>query len=284
MKKKHLTILDIARQLGISKSTVSRALQGHHQTNSLTRDKVLAFAEAAGYQPNLFAQGLKKQQTKIIGVIVPDIERPYYASLASSIQQIAIQYNFHIVICQSKDLFNVETEILQSLLRLHVDGVLMVHSKETQTFDHIEKVINKGIPLILIDRSQNSFDIHRVENDHFAGGFAIGQHLAQVGCRQIAIIGGPAHLKMSNLRIEGCQAGAASVGVSIPPDSIYYGNFDRKTTLTILDNMLAMEKRPDAIFTVHDRGALEILKQLEFRKIMVPEEIAIAGLDRKSVV
>ncbi|HEY9261500.1 substrate-binding domain-containing protein [Chitinophaga sp.] len=283
MKKKHLTILDLARQLGISKSTVSRALQGHHQTSSVTRDKVLALAAEAGYQTNLIAQGLKKQQSNIIGVIVPDIERPYYASLISSMQQIAIQYDFHMVICQSKDLFNIETEVLQSLLRLQVDGVLMVHSKETQTFDHIEKVINKGIPVILIDRSQSSFDIHRVENDHFAGGFAIGQHLAQVGCREIAIIGGPAHLKMSNLRIEGCQAGAASAGVNITSDKIYYGNFDRKTTLTILDNMLAAEKRPDAIFTVHDRGAIEILKQLEFRKIIVPDEIAIAGFGNETM-
>ncbi|MGO4291594.1 hypothetical protein [Chitinophaga sp. RAB17] len=80
---------------------------------------------------------------------------------------------------------------------------------------HIEKVINKGIPLILIDRSQNNFDIHRVENDHFPGGFAIGRHLAQVGCREIAIIGGRAHLKMSNLRVEGCLAGAASAGINI---------------------------------------------------------------------
>lgn len=283
MKKKQPTIIDVARLLGISKSTVSRSLRGGGQCKPETILRVKEAARIIGYQPNLIAQGLKTQRTNIIGVIVPDIERPYYASLTSSIQQFALKHNFHTVICQSKDSFETERDVLFTLLSLQVDGILMVHSKETTDFDHIQQVVNRNLPLILIDRSNDTFNIPKVENDHFGGGFMIGQHLAQMGCKKIAIVGGPSHLKMSTLRINGCIAGAQSEGINISMNDIFYGDFNREKTLTILDNILINGRRPDAIFCVYDRGALEILKQLEFRKIAVPDEIAVAGFGNETM-
>ncbi|MDF2193490.1 substrate-binding domain-containing protein [Paraflavitalea sp. CAU 1676] len=277
MKRNQVTILDLARQLGISKSTVSRALQGMKQISPETRKLVTDLAHATGYQPNLMALGLKNQRSNIIGVIVPDIELPFYASLTSSVQQYALQHNYHTVICQSKECFSVETDVLQTLWGLQVAGILMIHSKETRDFAHVQQVIGRKIPVILVDRSVTDFDIPQVENDHYAGGFAIGQHLAQVGCKNIAIIGGPRHLKLSNLRIEGCVAGAGSAGVPIKASYIYQGDFNREKTLSILDEILKSDTRPDGIFCVQDRGAFEVLKQLEFRNIAVPDEIAVAG-------
>jgi len=283
MKKKQPTIKDVARVLGISKSTVSRALRGDPHSSPDTVKKVVETARSIGYQPNLIAQGLKNQRTNIIGIIVPEIERPYYASLTSSVQQFALKHDFHTVICQSKDSVETEKDVLFTLLSLQVEGILMVHSKETSNFDHIQQVINRNIPIILIDRSNDAFDIPRVENDHYAGGFMVGQHLAQMGCKNISIIGGPRNLKMSNLRIDGCIAGASNEGVAISTDNIYYGDFNREKTLTILDKLLANSSRPDALFCVYDRGALEILKQLEFRNISVPEDIAVAGFGNETM-
>lgn len=277
MKKHQTTIIDIAKQLGISKSTVSRALQDHPDIKTETKHKVQQLVDETGYRPNQLALNLKKNKSSIIGVIVPDIERPFYASIISGIQQRANQKNFFVLICQSKDSYIIELNTVQTLLDLRVSGILLCHSKETVEFPHVTQILKKEIPFLLLDRTTDTFDVHKVTTDHFVGGYKIGEHLVKQGYKKIAIIGGPKTLDMSNQRISGCVSAANNAGISIPKSYIKYCNFQRERALSATMELLNSANPPDAFFSVNDRGAIELIKFLEQRGIKVPEQIGVAG-------
>lgn len=277
MKNKRTTIQAIADELGLSKSTVSRALGDHPDITEKTKRIVKETAILSGYQPNVFAQNFSKNRTNIIGIVVPDIERPYYASFISGVQERATQHKFFIVTCQSKDSFITEINNLQTLVGLGVDALIISHSKETSHFTEIKKVLNNGTPLLAIDRELENIQSHFVTNDSFIAGFLIGEHLGENGYKNIAIIAGPEQLKMSNLRVEGCLEGLKTAGIEVSGNNLFYCNFDRERELSVVSNLLLRTERPDAIFCIYDRGATAVLKFLQKRNIKIPEEIAVAG-------
>ncbi|HMR18218.1 MAG TPA: LacI family DNA-binding transcriptional regulator [Sphingobacterium sp.] len=277
MAKHQITIMDIARDLGISKSTVSRALKDHPDIKQETRHLVKEYAEKSGYRPNMMALNLKKNKNNIIGVIVPDIERPFYASLISGIQQQANRHNFFVLICQSKDSYITELNIVQTLLELRVSGIILCHSKETVQFPHFDDILKRNIPLLLIERPSDKHKVNLVGTDHFVGGYMIGEHLIKQGYKDIAIIGGPPTLSMSNQQKEGCINAVENAGYTIPKNRIKYCNFQRERVLSEAMGLLNSDNPPDAFFCVHDRAAIELLKLFGQKGIKVPEEVGVAG-------
>ncbi|MEO5995169.1 MAG: LacI family DNA-binding transcriptional regulator [Chitinophagaceae bacterium] len=277
MQKHQTTIIDIARELGISKSTVSRALKDHPDIKTETKEKIRNLAMESGYRPNMLALSFKQNRTNIIGILVPDIERPFYASVISGVQQRANNQNFFVVIFQSKDSYVAELNIIQTMLELRVCGILICHSKETVEFPHISELIKKGVPLLLLDRANEEHEAHKVSTDHFVGGYMIGEHLALQGYKNIAIIGGPPTLQMSNLRVDGCIKALKNAGIPVKKNAIRYCYFQRERVLSAANELLDSKNPPDAFFCVHDRAAIEISKLLEFRNIKVPGDIGLAG-------
>ncbi len=277
MSKKKTTIQDIANAVGLSKSTVSRALKDHPDITDRTKRMINEAVSQHGYQPNVFAQNFNKNRSNIIGIVVPDIERPYYASIISGAQERATQQKFFIVICQSKDSLITEINNLQTMVGLGVDGIIVCHSKETSHFNEIRKIVNKGMPVLAIERELGDVPTHFISNDHFVAGFMIGEHLTGVGYKHVAIIGGPENLQMSQQRIQGCIDGCKANGVTVRTSDIYYCHFQRERELAAVTNLLEKTERPDAIFCVYDRGAAEIMQFLQKKHIAVPEEIGVAG-------
>lgn len=277
MRKRKTTIQDIADVVGLSKSTVSRALKNHPDITDQTKRLVQEAVQLHGYQPNVFAQNFSRQRTNIIGIVVPDIERPYYASIISGAQEQATQKKFFIVTCQSKDSFISEITNLQTLVGLGVDALIICHSKETSHFTNIKKIVNNGLPTLAIDRELEGVDTHFISNDHFVGGFMIGEHLAVQGYKKVAIIGGPKNLKMSQLRIQGCIEGLKTGNISVQQDDIFNCDFQRERELAALNQLLDRPEKPDAIFCVYDKGATEIMQLLQKRQIKIPHEIGVAG-------
>ena len=277
MKKKMITIKDVAEKTGFSISTISRALKDHSDITEKTKLIVRDAARELGYQPNIFAQNFKNNRSSIIGVLVPDIERGYYSSIISGMQERAIEQKYFIVTCQSKDSFIDEIKGIQTLIGLNVDGIAIVHSKETSNFIEHNNIIKNNIPLLAIDRELTGLDTHFVSNDQFVAGFMIGEHLAKEGYNNIAIIGGPEHLIMSQQRINGCIAGIRSAGKQIKTENIFYCDLQREREIFVVSELLNKAEKPDAIFCIYDRGAIEIIHYLNQRNVSVPQTVAIAG-------
>ncbi|MCC3158573.1 substrate-binding domain-containing protein [Hymenobacter sp. 15J16-1T3B] len=271
------TISDVAKVLGVAPSTVSRALNGHADINTNTRQAILEVARQLDYQPNLLAQSLKSSATHTIGVVIPDIERPFFATCVSGIQQVAAEAGYRVMICQSKESYEMEVSNVQALLASRVDGLLICHARETENFDHVKQHASKGIPIVHFDRVCDEVNSAQVVLDDWGGAFAIVEHLIQEGCRRIAILAGPESLLISRQRLGGYLNALHHYKLPVEPALQVHSNFQPEAALAALDQWLALPEPPDAIFCINYRNAFDIMQALKQRGLRIPEDIAVVG-------
>lgn len=278
VRKSHqITIIDIARTLGVAPSTVSRALNNKAEINPETRQAILKVAYELDYKPNLLAQSLNRGETHTIGVIIPNIERPFFAGVLAGIQNVATNGGYRVIICQSNETHHTEILNVQALMASRVDGLLISHSKETYSFDHIKLHLNKGIPIVHFDRVCNELDTPKVIQEDFKGSFDLVEHLILQGCKKIAIMAGPERLLISQTRFEGYKAALKKHGIEVEKELIYHGNFKKEESLMALNGWLKLPIPPDGIFTVHYANAIEMMVEVKKRSIKIPQEIAFVG-------
>ncbi|HLT72969.1 MAG TPA: LacI family DNA-binding transcriptional regulator, partial [Cyclobacteriaceae bacterium] len=153
------TIHDIAKELNITASTVSRALNDHPRISEATKKAVLKVAKRLNYQPNHIAAALRNGRSNIIGIIVPTVDRSFFGSVIRGIEDVAKKANYNVMICQSHDDYDSEVSTVEALLNARVDGIIVSFAKNTENFDHFRKIHDKGIPLVLFDRSFSGLDI-----------------------------------------------------------------------------------------------------------------------------
>ena len=178
---RHTTINDLARQLSLSPSTVSRALRDHPDISQKTKDKVLAMAADTNYQPNLIAQSLQNRRSNNIGVIVPEIRKTFFSTVISGVEEVAYQAGYIIMVCQSGDTCQQEVLNTRALGANRVAGMLVSTSLETTDSSHLKKVMAQGIPLVLFDRVIEQIEASKVIVDDFAGGYGAVRHLIKRG-------------------------------------------------------------------------------------------------------
>jgi LacI family transcriptional regulator len=172
-KKSHqITIVDVAKALGVSPSTVSRALNNSSEINANTRQEIIRVANELDYRPNFLAQSLHRGETHTIGVVVPDIQRPFFAGVLAGVQKVASEAGYRVMICQSNESHSTEVLNVQALMASRVDGLLISHSKETNSFEHIKLHLRKGIPIVHFDRVCDELETAKVIQEDFDGSFA----------------------------------------------------------------------------------------------------------------
>lgn len=271
------TIIDIAKAVGVSPSTVSRALNRSTEINPATRREIIRVAAEMDYRPNLLAQSLNRGETHTIGVVIPNIERPFFAGVLAGIQKVATEAGYRVMICQSNESHSTETLNVQALVASRVDGLLISHSKETTSFEHIKLQLKKGLPIVHFDRVCNEVETAKVVQEDFEGSFLLVEHLILQGCRRIAVCAGPRELLISNARLEGYKAALAKYAIPLNEELIFHSDFKKGETLLALDNWLQLSQPPDGIFAVHYGNAIEMLTELKKRNIKVPSEISMVG-------
>lgn len=283
MARHQTTIIDLARELGLSKSTVSRALTNHVNVHPDTRRRVLEAAQRTEYQPNLLAQSLIRSETHLLGVVIPDIEKPFFASIVSGIQQVASAAGYRVIITQSNESPTDEIANLQALVLSRVDGLLVCHTRETRTFDHVWLAYRKGIPLVEFARVCEDLPVPKVVENDVVGSRAVVQHLLACGARRVGLLTGPPDLLISRLREEGYRAALAEAGMTVPDEWIFNTQFRRDDIAAALDHWLALPEPPDAVFAIYDAGAVELMRLLKQRDIAVPDRMQVAGFGNDPV-
>jgi LacI family transcriptional regulator len=277
-KKPHqTTIVDVAKVLGVSPSTVSRALNNSSEINEYTRQEIIKVANELDYRPNLLAQSLNRGESHTIGVIIPDIQRPFFAGVVAGIQKIASDAGYRVMICQSNESHYTETLNVQALVASRVDGLLISHTKETNSFEHVKLQLKKGLPIVHFDRVCDEVDTAKVIQEDFSGSFALVEHLILQGCTRIAACAGPKDLLISENRLNGYKAALAKYGIPIDEELIFHSNFREADSLIALARWLDLPKKPDGIFTLHYGNAIEMIVELKQRGIKMPNEIALVA-------
>lgn len=276
MRSNQITIKDIARILGISPSTVSRALKNHPDINADTKKAVNELADKLKYQPNAVALSLKNSRSNIIGVIIPEIVHYFFSSVISGIEDVASQKGFTVIICQSNESFNREVANARTLLSHRVDGILVSISKETTSFDHLVNLQEGGIPLVFFDRIAPEIHADQVIIDDMEASYRATCHLIETGCRRIAHFAGPQGLLIGKERLQGYLNAHKETGLPVDESLIIEADTFEKARNAV-GRLIDTKNIPDGIFAVNDMTAIGAMQTILKRGFKIPEDISIVG-------
>jgi LacI family transcriptional regulator len=278
MKKANITIKDIARELGVSPSTVSRALKDHPDISQETKKKINELAKKLNYQPNTVALSLRQSKTNTLGVIIPEIAHFFFSAVISGIEDIAHDAGYHVIITQSNESFEREVMNTKALFNSRVDGILMSISKETENYDHLQSLLDYEIPLVFFDRIIDSLNACKVIVNDEQGAYEATTHLIEQGCYRIAHLAGPQNLAISKNRLNGYKAALANNRYMIDENLIKVcglGTFEEAEAIT--NEILDYRFPPDAIFANNDVAAYGAMMAIRKKKLRIPEDVAIVG-------
>jgi DNA-binding LacI/PurR family transcriptional regulator len=281
--KKSVTIKDIAKMLGISKSTVSRALGGRSDIHPDTKQKILDLANQLSYEPNALAINLKQRRTNTIGVIVPETINQFFARAVGGIQKRADMAGVNVMICQSNESYIAEKRNLQSLISSRVDGLVASISRETDRFEHFAGVLQRGIPLVFFDRICEDIDASQVHTDNFEIAYEGTKHLIEQGCKRIAFVAGPQHLYNSRTRLEGYLDALKKHNLPVLESMIVHSHYRSDKVEEYTRYFMNMPQRPDGVFAINDYAAIEMMHVMKKSGIRIPDDIAILGFNDESV-
>jgi LacI family transcriptional regulator len=276
MKSSQITIKDIARELGISPSTVSRALKDHPDISPDTKKAVTELAERLNYQPNSIALSLRQSKTNMIGVVIPEIVHFFFSTVISGIEDIAYDAGYNVIVSQSNESYDREVTDVKALFNSRVDGMIASISRETKDYSHFESLYQRGMPLVFFDRVCDSLDTHRVVVDDYEGALEATEHLIEQGCTRIAHLAGPANLMISQNRMQGYKDALIKHGMPIEESLIVRCDSGTQEEAREVTTKLISQK-PDAIFANNDIAALGAMLAIKGAGLNIPKDIALVG-------
>ncbi len=277
MKKKAVTIYDIAQRLSLSPSTVSRGLRGDERINKNTRKLIDATAKQLNYHPNRVAAGLRGGSTGTIGVIVPRIGRTFFANAISGIEQVARSRGCQVIITQSNEELETEIENVAALAAARVDGIIASVTVETREFRHFQDLQQQAFPLVFFDRVCRDFPAHRVVLDDYASSRSAVEHLLESGAQRVAHLGGSERLDLYRNRARGYRDALAAAGLTVVDELIAFYAVTEERGYEETRRLFELPQPPDAIFAASDYGALGVMTYCRAHGIRVPEDLLIVS-------
>ena len=278
-EKTTLTMKDIAREFGISVATVSRALKDSPRISAERRAAIQQYAREHNFTPNMIAESLRHsrvQPLKVIGVIIPEFAHYYFSSILSGIEEEASARDYRIMVAQSNEQYEREVKISQSFYENKVCGIIVSQAKDTHQYDHFQRLIDSGVPLVFYDRICTGVNASRVVVDDYMGAFNAVTHLIETGCTRIAFYGSAMTLEISKNRYNGYKDALLKHGIQ--PDKNLTRFCDNRTDAeAITPELLSSENPPNGFFAVNDDTAIGILYTAKRMGFRVPEDISICG-------
>lgn len=270
------TIKDIARQLGISYATVSRALNNKYGVDPQTRQQVLDIAQSLHYRRNDLARGLVKQRTGTIGLIVPDITNPFYPEVARGVEEAAHEAGYSVFLCNTA--WEQERELLyvRLLAEKRVEGLIIAPT--AQTAETIETLLNGQIPVIYVSDTQNNLHSSFIAIDNVRGGYLATEHLIQKGYYPLAYLGALEDSLTNEERCTGYIQALKRYNFSKEP-LLYTGSYHSQTAYQIMCERITEGNVPRAVFAVNDLFALGAMQAVREHGLRIPQDVAIVGFD-----
>ncbi|WP_167856784.1 LacI family DNA-binding transcriptional regulator [Hymenobacter aquaticus] len=273
---------DLARELGVSMTTISRALSDHHSIGPAMKQKVLKLAKKYNYQPNRLASALRKGKSQLIGIIVPYIEGRFFPSVVHGIETAASRAGYNVIICQSNEDVDQERRNLDILLSAQVAGILVSMSRTTLEADHFETVRGRGLPLVFFDRVPEGDNVNAVVLDDQEGGYVSTRHLLSQGARRIAHLAGPQHLNIYKNRLQGYRQALHEAGMAPDEQLIVHTDMSQEQGAAAMRQLLALPAPPDAVFAAGDYSALGAMQEARRQGRRVPQDVSISGFSNEA--
>ncbi|SFU29187.1 LacI family transcriptional regulator [Pustulibacterium marinum] len=276
--RRKLTLKQIAKEMDVSISTVSKALRDSPDIGLDTREKIQAFAKLYNYKPNNIALSLKNRKTKNIGVIIPEIVHHFFTTVVSGVEKVANKRGYNVIVCLSNESFDREVINMEMLASGSIDGFIMSLSKETQQkkdFHHLREAINQGMPLVMFDRVAEEIYCDKVVIDDAQGTYRAVNHLIDTGCKRIALITTTDYVSVGKLRTEGYLNALRDAGMEIDENLIVKIEDTRECDEQIEE--LFESQTFDAVFGVNEIYAVTAMREAQIRGFKIPEDISVIG-------
>lgn len=275
-----ITLKHIAVALGLSVSTVSKALQNSHEISGKTRMLVEDYAKKHNYHPNPFAQSLKKGKSKSIGIVVSTIDNNFFSQVINGIESVAHNKGYNVIITQTHESYEREVKNISHLTSRAVDGLLISLSTETKNTSHLIDLKKKGLPVVFFDRVTGDADTHQVVANNFKGAYHATKHLIDSGYKNIAQITSSANASITLQRLSGYRKALEDHGIQ--PNNRYikfceHGGMILEEIEKAIDGLLNCKPVPDALFAASDRLTTRSLMILHRIGIKIPRQMALLG-------
>ena len=277
MKQRRTSLKDLADKLGVSIATVSRALRNSHEVGEEMTQKVKQLAKELNYRPNPFAQSLRKEAPRVIGVIVPNLVTHYYAAVLDGIEDYASKLGYSVISANSHEDHEREAQALDNFLNMHVEGIIACLAQDTTDYSHFEQLHKMGVPLVFFARCCLEDIFSQVVGNGDVAAQEATQHMIETGSRRVAFIGGPNHLDMVRRRKHGYLEALRENRIPIDRDLVVCDKIDfdvaRNATLRLLEG----ENPPDAILAFNDIITYAAFDAIKSKGLRIPEDVAIIG-------
>lgn len=268
---------DLARELGVSIATVSRALRNSPEIGTEMQQRVKELARQLNYRPNPFAQSLRKEAPRIIGVVVPNLVTHYYASVLDGIEEEAAEEGYSVISANSHEDVEAETRAIDNFIGMHVEGIVACLAQTTTDYAHFEELSEMGIPLVFFGRTCLAEKFSSVKANGDEAAQLATEHLISTGCRRIAFVGGPNHLDMVRRRKHGYLEALREARIPIDRNLVACGSIDYKLAMERTKEMLLQPERPDAILAFNDIITFAALTAIRTVGLRVPEDVSLIG-------
>lgn len=276
-RKRHISLKDLANELGVSVSTVSRALNDSYEISPEMRERVKTLAEQWNYRPNPFALSLLKNTPRIIGIIVPDLVTHFYSSIISGINDVARENGYSVIITSSYEQYEQELHCVEDLVNMRVEGILACLSQETIDYSHFLSLSDMDIPLVFFDRVCMLNDFPSVVADNMESARLATIHLLQTGSKRVAFLGGSDHLEIVRQRKAGYLAALAELNIPAEEDLVICEKMTYGEGREGCSRLLSLSVPPDAILAMNDTLAFAAMKEIKKHGLRIPSDISLVG-------
>lgn len=276
-KQRRTSLKDLASELGVSIATVSRALRSSPEIGRDMQQRVKDLAKKLNYRPNPFAQSLRKEAPKVIGVVVPNLVTHYYAAVLDGIEDEARREGYSVISANSHERFEDEAHAIENFIGLHVEGIIACLSQNTTDYSHFNLLQEMGIPLVFFGRTCMTDTFSSVTANGDEAAQQATQHLIDTGSKRIAFLGGPNHLDMVKRRKHGYLEALRENRIPVDRDLVVCDKIDYEVALHQAEKLLNREDRPDAILAFNDIITFAAFTAIKNSGLRIPEDVALIG-------
>ena len=270
-----VNLKELSRELNVSISTVCKALRGSYEISTDTRKRVIEMAQKMGYSANPYAGSLRNHKSKTIALIAPELNNNFFIQAISGAESVAREKDYHLLIYTTRDDFELEASIINDLKNGRVDGVIMSLASTTDTYNHLNELIQSGVPIVFFDRICHEIETAKIITDDFASALKATEHLFQNGCRNIAFLSLSETLSIDNKRKQGYLEALTKHDIKISNTKVLKCSDDEGSNYKKIKQLLNSKKKPDAIFASVEKLALTTYHVCKELKIKIPQQVKV---------
>ena len=269
------SIKDVAHLAGVSTATVSRVLNKHPYVRQDVRTRVLAAVEQLDYRPSSIARNMRRQSAKILGIIIPDIENPFFTAVVRGIEDLAMQHEFKVFLCNSDRNPEKEKMYIALLAMERISGAIILPYHA----DSLQPLIKLNIPFVFVNQTLPGLKTDAVVLDNFSGAYQATKHLIDLGHTRIGLVNAPLNRPVEKQRLIGYQKALLDSGIDVDENIIVSGEFSAEKAELATDQLLEMPNPPTAIFSLNNNLTLGALRSIYHHGLKIPQDVSVVGFD-----